>query len=169
MATDLKKIWRSHGISLATKMRLLMTLEWPVGLYGCESWTLRKEEERRIKAFEMKCLRRIMQISWMEKRPNEWVLEAAGVERNLLKTVRKWKMIYFGHIMRKEGTCIEKEIIQGTNPGGRKRGRPRTNWLDNIKTWTGRTTEEVLRLTVDRGHWRNIVHDAAESRIEKGY
>jgi hypothetical protein len=110
IATDLKRIWKSHDLTTATKIKLWKTLVWPVAIYGCESWTLRKEEERRIEAFEMKCLRLIMKISWTEKRTNEWVLEAAGVERNLLKTVKERKMIYFGHIMRREGTCIELEL-----------------------------------------------------------
>ena len=95
-------------------------------------------------------------------------MEAAGVKMNMLRTVKERKMIYFGHIMRKEGTCIEKEIMQGTIPGGRGRGRPRTNWLDNIKTWTGLQMGEMLRMTEDRNHWRNIVHDAAEPRTEDG-
>ena len=131
-------------------------------------WTLRKEEERRIEAFEMKCLRLIMRVSWIERRTNEWVMEAAGVQRNLLKTVKERKMIYFGHIMRKKGTCIEKEIIQGSISGGRGKGRPRMSWLDNIKSWTGLEMREMIRLTEDRKRWRNIVHDAAEPRDEDG-
>ena len=139
-----------------------------MAIYGCESWTLRKEEERRIEAFEMKCLRLIMNISWTEMRKNEWVLEEAGVERSLLKTVKERKLGYFGHIMRREGICLEKVIMQGTMPGNRKRGRPRTNWLGNIKDWTGLTMEELIRLTEDRRRWRNIVHDAADPRNEDG-
>ena len=168
VATGLQKIWKSHDITTETKIKLWRALVWPVALYGCESWTLRKEEERRIEAFEMKCLRLIMRVSWIEKRTNEWVMEAAGVQRNLLKTVKERKMIYFGHIMRKKGTCIEKEIIQGSISGGRGRGRPRMSWLDNIKSWTGLEMREMLRLTEDRKRWRNIVHDAAEPRDEDG-
>src|SRR6218665_415994 len=78
------------------------------------------------------------------------------------------KMKYFGHIMRKEGSCLEKEIIQGTVPGGRGRGRPRINWMDNIRTWTGRTQKDLIRMTEDRRRWRNIVHDEAYPRSEEG-
>src|SRR6218665_2605131 len=92
---------------------------------------MRKDEEMRIEAFEIKCLRMIVQISWTEKRTITWVLEKAGVERKLLGIVKERKMKYFGHIMRKEGSCLEKEIIQGTDPGGRGKGRPRINWMDN--------------------------------------
>jgi hypothetical protein len=168
VATDLKKIWKSHDITNTTKIKLWRTLVWPVAIYGCESWTLRKEEERRIEAFEMKCLRLIMNISWTEMRTNDWVLEEAGVERSLLKTVKERKMTYFGHIMRREGTCLEKDIMQGTMPGKRNRGRPRTNWLGNVKEWTGLTMEEMIRLTEDRKRWRSIVHDAADPRNEDG-
>jgi len=99
---------------------------------------------------------------------NEWVMGAAGVERSLLKTVKERKLSYFGHIMRREEIRMEKDIMQGTMPGERKRGRPRTNWLGNIKEWTGLTMEELIRLTEDRRRWRNIVHDAADPRNEDG-
>jgi len=86
-------------------------LVWPVATYGCESWTLRKANETRIKAFEMKCLRFVLRISWTEKRTNEWVLQSAGTERHLLKSIKKRKMTDFEHIMRKKDKCLEKEII----------------------------------------------------------
>ena len=117
IATELKKIWRNHGIAITTKLRLVMTLVWPVAMYGCESWTLRKMEETRINAFETKCLRLFLRVPWTAKKTNEWVLETAGVERTLLKSVKKLKMAYYGHIMRKEEKCLEKEIVQGTIPG----------------------------------------------------
>src|SRR6218665_4074852 len=110
----------------------------------------------------------IMKISWTEKRTNKWVLEKAGVERKLLGTVKEGKMKYFGHIMRKERSCLEKEIIQSTVPGGRGKGRPRINWMDNIITWTGRTQEDLIRMTEDTRRWRNILQDAAYSRSEEG-
>ena len=134
-------------------MELLRTLVWPVAIYGCEGWTMKKDEERRTEAFEMICLRMIMRISWTEKRTNKWVLEKAGVERKLLGIVKERKMKYFGHIMRKEGLCLEEEIIQGTIPGGRGRGRPKINWMDNIRKWTGRTQEDLIRMTEDRRRW----------------
>jgi len=110
---------------------------WHVATYGCESWTLRKNEETRLDTFEMKGLRNILRVSWTAKKTNEWVLNKAGLE--LLDTVkaRKLAYIYYCHSMRKQGSCVEKEITQGTMPGARRRGRPRTAWIDNIKTWTG--------------------------------
>ena len=133
---SLQKIWKSHSIPISTKIRLMKELVWPVATYGCESWTLRKNEETRLDAFEMKGFRRILRVSWTAKKTNEWVLNKAGVKRELLDTVKARKLAYYGHTMRKQGRCLEKEIMQGTMPGARRRGRPRTAWMDNIKTWT---------------------------------
>src|SRR6218665_1322424 len=95
--------------------------------------------------------------------------KSRSVERKLLGIGKERKMKYFGHIMRKKGSCLEKEIIQGTVPGGRGKGRPRVNWMDNIRTWTGQTQEDLIRMTEDRRRWRNIVHDAAVyPRSEEG-
>ena len=90
----------------------MKALVWSVGTYGCESWTLRKNEETRLDAFEMKGLRRILQVSWTTKKTNEWVLNKAGVKKELLDTVRARKLAYYGHTMRKQGSCLEKEIMQ---------------------------------------------------------
>jgi len=107
---------------------------WPVATYGCESWTLRKNEEARLDAFEMKGLRKILRVSWTAKKTNEWVLNKAGVKKELLDTVKARKLAYYGHTMRKQGSCLEKEIMQGTMRDARRRGRPCTAWMDNIKT-----------------------------------
>jgi len=102
----------------------MKALVWPVATYGCESWTLRKNEETRLDAFEMKGLRRILRVSWTAKKTNEKVLNKAGVNRELLDTIKARKLAYYGHTMRKQGSCLEKE--EGTIPGTRRRGRPRT-------------------------------------------
>jgi len=116
----------------------MTALVWPVATYCCESWTLVKNEERRLDAFEMKGLRKILRVSWTAKKTNEWVLNKAGVKRELLDTVKARKLAYCGHTMMKQGSCLEsKDIMQGTMPGARRRGRPRTSGMDNIKTWTG--------------------------------
>ena len=168
IAKTLKNIWQNHGIGTPTKIRLLKALVWPVATYGCESWTLNKDDETRINAFEMRCLRQVLRVSWTAKKTNEWVLKTAGVERGLLATIKQRKMSYYGHILRKNGGCLEKDIIQGTTPGSRARGRPRTAWLDNIKAWTGLTVAELTRKVEDRTQWKIIVRDAADPRIEDG-
>src|SRR6218665_3010123 len=128
----------------------------------------RGEENRSVRDEMFKNDRPNANISWTEKRTNKWVLEKAGVERKLLGIVKERKMKYFRHIMRREGSCLEKEIIQGMVPGGRGKERPRINWMDNIRTWTGRTQEDLIRMTEDRRRWRNIMHDAAYPRSEEG-
>ena len=85
-------------------------------------------------------------------------------------TVKARKLAYYGHTMRKQGSCLEKELMQGTMPGARRRGRPRTAWMDNIKTWTaGLSVEESVRMTEDRDKWRKYVHGVANPRIEDGW
>jgi len=120
-----------------------------VATYDCESWTLRKNEETRLDAFEMKGLRKILRVSWTAKKTNEWVLNKAGVKRELLNIVTARKLAYYGHTMRKQGSCLEKETMQGTVPGARRRGRPRMAWMD-INMWTGLPVEESVRMTEDR-------------------
>jgi len=90
----------------------------------------------------MKGVRKILRVSWTAKKTNEWVLNKAGEKRELLDTVKTRKLAYYGHTMRKQGSCLEKEIMQGTMPGACRRGRPRAAWMDNIKTWTGLPVEE---------------------------
>jgi len=149
-------------------IRLMKALVWPVVTYGCECWTLRKNEETRLEAFEMKGLRKILRISWTAKKTNEWVLDKAGVKRELLDTVKARKLANYGHTMRKQGNCLEKEIMQGAMPSVRRRGRPRTAWIDNIKSWTELSVEDSIRMTEDRDKWRKYVHGVANSRIEDG-
>jgi len=164
IGASLQKIWKSHSIPISTKIRLMKALVWPIATYGCESWTLRKNEETRLDAFATKGLR----VSWTVKKTNEWVPNKAGVKREMLDTVKAKKLAHYGHTMRKQGSCLEKEIMQGTMPGARRRGRPCTAWMDNIKTWTGLSVEESVRMTDDRDKWRKYVHGVANPRIADG-
>jgi len=121
---------------------------WPVATYGCESWTLRKNEKTRPDASDMKGLRKILPVAWAAKK-KEWVLNKAGVKRELLDTVKSRKLTYYGHTIRTRGSCLEKETMQGTMSGTRRRGRPRMAWMKNINTWTGLSVEEPIRMTED--------------------
>ena len=101
----------------------MKALVWPVATYGCESWTLRKNEETRLDAFEMKGLRRMLRVSWTAKKTNEWVLNKAGVKRELLDTVKVKKLAYYGHTMRKQGSCKEQcQVHEG------EEGHARLGW-----------------------------------------
>ena len=133
-------------------------------------WTLRKNEETRLDAFEMKGLREILQVSLTAKKRNEWDLNKAGVKRELLDTVKARKLAYYGYTTRKQGkqNCLEKEIMQGTMPCACRRGRPCMAWMDNIKTWTGLSLEESVRMTEDRDKWRKYVNGVANPLIEDG-
>ena len=115
--------------------------------------------------FEMKGFRKILRVSRKAKETNEWVLNKAGVKRELLDTVEARKLAYYDHTMRKQGSCLEKEIMQGTMPGARRRGRPRTAWMDNIKTWTGLSVKESVRMTEEiNGESRSMVWPTLGSR-----
>ena len=116
----------------------------------------------------MKGLRKILCVSWTAKKTNEWVLNKAGGKRELLDTVKARKLAYYGHTMRKQGNCLEKEIMQGTMPGVSRRGRLRMASIDSIKTWAGLSVEESVRVTEDRDKWRKYVHGVANPRIEDG-
>ena len=106
---SLQKIRKSHNIPISTKIRLMKALVWPVATYGCESWTLRKNEETSLDAFDMKGLRKILRVSWTAKKTNEWIRNKAGVKKELLDTVKARKLAYYGHTMRKQGSCLEKD------------------------------------------------------------
>ena len=102
------EIWKSRSIPISTKIRLMKALVWPVATYGCESWTPGKNEEsRRLDAFEMKGLGKILWVSWTAKKTNEWVLNKAGVEITAIDTVKARKLAYYGHIMKKRGSCLD--------------------------------------------------------------
>jgi len=120
IGASLQKIWKSYSIPISTKVRLMKALVWPIATYGCESWTLRKNEETRLEAFEIKGLRKIPHGSWTVTKTNKWVLNKAGVKRELLNTVKVRKLAYYGYTMRKQRNCLEKEIMQGTMPGAHR-------------------------------------------------
>ena len=150
IGASLQKIRISHSIPISTKIRLMKAIVWPVATYGCEIWTLRKNEETCLDTFEIKGPRKILRVSWTAKKAKEWVLNKAGVKRELLNTVKARKLAYYGHTIRKQGSCLDREIMQGTMVGARRRERPHTAWMDNIKTWRGLRVEESIRMTEDR-------------------
>jgi len=111
-------------------------------------------------------IQRILRVSWTAKCINQWVLEKVGVSRCLLKAIKKRKLIYFGHTMRKHDS-LEKDIIIGTLPGKWARGRPKTSWINNITAWTGITLNVTLRKTEERSEWRAVIWSAVNPQIEK--
>ena len=155
----LKIILRDKNISLASKVKLMRTLILSTLLYACESWTLTAEIERRIPALEMRCYRRLLNISYKDHVTNEEVRNriqnAIGVHDDLLTMVKKRKLRWYGHISRSSG--MAKTILQGTVKGARRRGRQKNRWEDNIKEWTGMGFGDSLRAAEDREGWKGIV------------
>ena len=155
----LKIIWRDKNISLASKVKLMWTLILSTFLYACESWTLTAEIERRIQALEMRCYRRLLNISYKDYVTNEEVRKriqnARGVHDDLLTMVKKWKLRWYGHISR--SSDMAKTILQGTVKGARRRGRQKKRWEDNIKEWMGMGFGDSLRAAEDREGWKGIV------------
>ena len=159
----LSTIWRSRTISFPTKLKLYKSLVLSILLYGCESWTLTAELEERIRSFEMKCFRRLLQISWREHRTNDsvrlQVSSLAGPQEPLLSTIKRRKLSWFGHVTRHN--TLSKTILQGTVEGGRRKGRQRKSWVEDIKSWTMLEMPELLTVTQDRTNWRRLSSVAA--------
>ena len=154
--TKLKPIWRDNNISLGSKVKLMRPLVISIFLYACESWTLTAELEKRTQAFEMRCHRRLLNISYKDHVTNEEVrrkIQAAIDE--LLTLVKKRKLRWFGHVSRSSG--LAKTILQGTVKGKRKRGRQKKRWEDNIKEWTGMDFASYTRAAENMSRWKGIV------------
>jgi len=157
----LNTIWKDKNICLRSKINLMRALTLSIYLYGCETWTLTTELQKRILSMEMRCYRKILGITYLDRVTNEEirnkVVQAIGPHDNLLTTVKKRKLRWFGHAARSSG--LTKTILQGTVPGSRKRGRQKKRWEDNIKEWTGLNLAEAIRAAEDRDRWRRIVDE----------
>ena len=158
---ELTNIWKDHGVHKVVKMRLVKALVWPVLTYGAEAWTLKAADIRSLEAAEMWTYRRVLRISWRDRRTNESVLRELGIHRQLLNIIKKRKLCFFGHLCRADG--LAKVVVCGIHPGRRRRGRPRRRYGDDIRAWTGMDLGTAIRCTADRSVWREIV-DAAVDR-----
>ena len=152
----MKNVLTNSRISIETRKRAVKTYVWSTLLYGCEAWTVNKEMECRLEAMEMWCWRRMMKISWTERRSNESVLETIGGGRELLATIRKRQMAFLGHVIRADG--LENLAVTGRIAGSRSRGRPRVKYLDRMKEYIGGgvTTQQLLVMMRNREQWRSI-------------
>ena len=161
--TKLKPIWKDNNITTGSKIRLMRSLVISIFLYACETWTLSADLQRRIRAMEMRCYRKILDISYRDHITNEEVRnriqQAIGPHDDLLAIVKRRKIKWYGHVTRSSG--LAKTILQGTVQGGRRRGRQKKRWEDNICEWTGLTLTEALRASEDRERWRWIAHESS--------
>ena len=153
--SSLTTLWKDRSLSNEMKMRLMNALVWPVATYGCESWTLRAVDMKRISGFEMTAYRRMLRISWRDHRTNQSILEQLDTSQQLLKVIQRRKLQYFGHLVRADN--LSTFILHGRINGKRRRGRPRRRWTDDIKEWTGLSIVDCLRTARDRTAWRTLV------------
>ena len=163
--SKLKTVWEDKNISISSKIRLLRSMVISIFLYACESWTIDSYLEKRISAFEMRCLRQLLGIDPRQRVSNErvraMVTSEIGRHQDLLEIVKTRKLKWFGHTTRGDG--LAKTCLQGTVRGGRARGRPRKKWADNISDWTGLSFAEATRAAVCREGWRGLVRTSASS------
>ena len=163
--TNLDSIFKSRDITLPTKVSLVKAMVFPVVMYGCESWTIKKAERRRIDAFEMWCWRRLLKVPWTSRRSNQSILKEISPGCSLEGLMLKLKLQNFGHLMWRADS-LEKTLMLGKIESRRRRGRPRMRWLDGITDSMHMGLVGLQESVMDREAWRTVVNGVTKSRTQ---